>query len=532
MGDGKREIPARFSWDPGAVAAGAITAAILFLALAAVNWPLIRSDFSPAGDLAADMLLIERAHGGWLLTGHYSLTGANHPGPYFLYARFLGEALASSLAGGPFGGQLFGTFANSALFLGLFAALVHQIARRNGATGWTALAAAVAAALLMVFQLSSVTGRTAYGEGLRVSLADPWMPDALIAPFLTFLTASLLLAEGGAGSLVVAVFCGAVLVHGYAPMPVIVGPVWLVAVWAGGRARRRAGAGGFPRWSRLAAGAIIAAFLTPIVADAMIGYPGNIGRIIQVSALGDPGRHGVGAGAVVRMLAVQWGQIHPFSWAWAVAGLGISLVTGRSGTLWRNAVGLAALAAVLAFPACAPSPVGLQEYQTRFFIGGALLLASAGIAVSVAEAGRRHRAAPAVLVLCLLPVTLQWGSLTTPAVEKPVLRDVAARMAADVPAGGRVVVDGSPRLVVASLLLELGRFKVKGCSRDAEGAYLYTPERICPDGEPYDRAYRVAPRSPCRPEASSPLPERITRSLVLPVQEDGPCLVVTPNDGP
>jgi hypothetical protein len=72
--------------------------AALFVAtityLSYLNWSSLAAHIFPAGDFAADMLLTNRiSDEGYLLVGHYSRWGFNHPGPFWFYYNWLTELL-------------------------------------------------------------------------------------------------------------------------------------------------------------------------------------------------------------------------------------------------------------------------------------------------------------------------------------------------------------------------------------------------------------------------------------------------------
>jgi hypothetical protein len=66
--------------------------AVLILLFLAGNH--ISAQVPPGGDLAADILLANQiTEKGYLLTGHYSRFGVDHPGPFFFYIYHLFEIL-------------------------------------------------------------------------------------------------------------------------------------------------------------------------------------------------------------------------------------------------------------------------------------------------------------------------------------------------------------------------------------------------------------------------------------------------------
>lgn len=493
----------------------------LFVALVAVNWTLIRGDQLPRGDLADDMLLMQRADHGWLLTGHYSKYGPNHPGPWFLSVRHLAGVLAAGVAGGPFGAQLFGTYALSAAFLGLFAGLLHRLGSRVGLGTAAAAATAAIAAVLAVHQLGGIDGFTGSTSRLRVAFANPWMPDALILPFAAFCAALFLLVEGSAVGLVAATFCGAVLVHGYATLPVVVGPLWLGAVVAGARARRAAGRGFFPASTVAAAAAIMAAFAAPLLADAALNPPGNLWRIVETASRGGTGG-GPSPREVVGALAHQWLSLRPLPWIWLLAGLVAAVLVPAVRPPSARAAAVATAVAVLAFAAYLHSPGGIDEYQTRAVFGIVPALVAVAVVDVVAVVARRFRAAPLLLLGLTAAAALPATRFVTPWENRPYVRQLAEAVAAEVPRGGAVSIDGRSPGTLAALFLEFDRLGIRGCSRTTRFAHVLTRERICDPAALPPVAFRLVPILPCHPDQPHPS----GRSIMVFGKEGPVCLIL------
>jgi len=500
------------AWETGFAVAG-----ILFVLLLLTNGPTLTTDITLRGDLAADLLLTQRAAHGWLLTGPSATYGVHHPGPFFLYIRLLGQELAGRWTASAFGAQLVGVMACGAAFAGLFAALLQCLARREGACGGTAAGAAVAALVLVLVQVS-FHGRLAdvFVGVPGGPLANFWMPEFLILPFLTFLAAAALLLRGAIFGLMAATFCAATLGHGYIPMPMVVGPVWLVAAILGERTRLARIGRGFPPLAWAGVALIGAVFALPLVLDAVVNPPGNLVEVLNAAAQSRQASPLLSPYEVLKLLGHPWHEIRPGLWLAVLAGLAISIATGRYRGLWRDGLlvtGLAIMTAALTF---AQTPEPPRWYTALFFGATALLPIAVGTLVVTLELGRRRRVlalAGAGSLLLLFPVM---GSLFTPYRDAVEVHAVARIIAAENPSGRRVALESQKITgLISGVLLDLDRFGMAACSNDSTYGYYYTPERLCPrpfpPGVPVYRLFVT----PCPSDPPSLVPERVGQDSIV-----------------
>ncbi len=132
-------------------------------------------------DEGANSILIEQARRFTLLTGIYSHTHVNHPGPAFLYPRAWTEQLfwaATRWVPTAFNGQLIGVYALS----GAFAAFVVVIAY-----GWTPSARGVLAALAVVFTFAYLH---------PPAFSSDWLSYSYVPVYLAFVVAVASVAAG------------------------------------------------------------------------------------------------------------------------------------------------------------------------------------------------------------------------------------------------------------------------------------------------------------------------------------------------
>lgn len=253
-----------------------VTAGTFLLVAAGLLWrnrTVFTQPLYEVGDAAANSLLINEAKSFELLVGHYSRVGFNHPGPGVLYLQAAGEALFTDLLGltpAPHNGQVVAVMLLHAAVLAAVVGIVHSWCGR-----WPAAAAGLGALLT-------------WYAGHQFSLAGPWIPVFVVAPFLLLLVASASVAAGRARHLWLLAAAGGLLVHAHVAFSLFVTGLAVAAVlaWAvtersGPRALLRSS----PR-SWAAAGLVVAAFLAPIGLNTVLNWPGEIPKYLSYSETG------------------------------------------------------------------------------------------------------------------------------------------------------------------------------------------------------------------------------------------------------
>lgn len=215
----------------------------------------------PVEDFAADMLLVDQLHDeGYLLTGHYSRYGFNHPGPVFLYANALFEQVGAAFHLPRSSSWLLCALAfNFGFLLGASWCIARLFGQRLSAT-------AVAVVLPMAILIGG-------------NLVSAWMPYRLILPFSVFYLSILLVLGKGLRYLPLAMLMACVLIHGYISMPIatlpLLGAVTLVVLRRDGLQHDRS-----LRW--LGISLIIGAlFFLPILLDLLLHADSNPLRVLR-----------------------------------------------------------------------------------------------------------------------------------------------------------------------------------------------------------------------------------------------------------
>jgi len=265
------------------------------------------ADIQPWGDYAADLLLTRKiTEDGYLLTGHYSRFGFNHPGPFFFYLNHMMQVLLTRIGASTYGSLVLATtlFNNGCLFLAVW--LLSQQWPQCTAT----VKLAVAAILMALFA----------GDALNL-----WMPYRLVLPFMAFSAALMLVLQGRFVYLPVAALLACILIHGYVTLPLIVLPPLALAIAAQVLRRRGRLLRAELKWLAIAA-VICGIFVLPIVLDALLQERGNLYRI-KASMLANP-THAFDAAATLNILVGFW-HMHIFALCCAGVICLLSVVASR-----------------------------------------------------------------------------------------------------------------------------------------------------------------------------------------------------------
>ena len=223
----------------------------------------IGNHLTPDGDLAADMLLVDLIRDpGYLLVGHYSRWGFNHPGPFWFYLTYLFEQLLSFSSLWRYQiwflcNLLFNDFLISAAAIALSRYLFKKIN-----FGFTLF---FAATLIGFF-------------GLQITWL--WMPWRIVLPYLCFLLSLLHLAEGSRSAILYSALFTGVLIHGYITMPLFTVPFLLMALWLGHRKTRWLSDWGTAKYLWGALGLAVL-FACPILLDTLKTSPTNLSRMLN-----------------------------------------------------------------------------------------------------------------------------------------------------------------------------------------------------------------------------------------------------------
>jgi hypothetical protein len=516
-------VKIRLSVGPAAGVTGLVVAVIFFVAMLVIKRTILEMDFILSGDFAADVLQTQRVTQSWLLTGHYSFAGVNHPGPFFLYVRLLAQWLVGGWTGSVFGAQFVGLIACNAFFAGLFATLIQRLAEYQGACRWTAAGTALSSMVLVLFELWH-------------DMIDPWMPHVIILPFLTFLTAGILTIRGNGYGLLISTFCAAALVHAYIPMPIVVGPVWLFSLVRGWRMRRTATGHGFSYEVWRGVLMIILCFLAPLAIDAFINPPGNTFRILQTALQTKYATPSPSFYQLMLFLRTQWLTLSPVYWPIIMLGIVIGMIDHVHRPLLCTTfllVGLSTLTVMLTF---AQAPTPLRPYSAYFFVAPALLMAVCSAMILVLKLTQRLGKNTWVVIVMFLTgvfaATKQFPPKTNRgyfSMESDTrIRHLSRAIAAENPPGSRVVLTvpnkSSRELphvrlhnpVLAGLLLDLDNFGISSCYPDPALSFYVTPDRICSrDHSAVRHVYRIEKIPMCRLSEAVEQPEKIGQGTIV-----------------
>jgi MFS family permease len=443
-----------------------LVSALILIELAA---PLLHLSFQPDGDMAADMLLVNQMHDtGYLLTGHYSRFGFNHPGPIFLYANAAFEQLGG-LVNLPRGNAwILSSVTVNFLFLLLSAWCLARLFDRR-------LSLTVVAAVLPMAAL--------VGE----NLVSSWMPYRLILPFAAFYLASLLAMNKGLRYLPLAMTLACILIHGYVTLPAFVLPVMLLI------SALQLHKNGWRdpvqwRWIWLALGIGLLFFL-PLLIDTLIQYPanGNVMRIIKAQR-SLRGTQKASLQEVLEFTKSFWGILSTGLVPALLAGL---VALARSDSSQRSVLSQASLLALLLcmifilYHLTAPKP--LYPFIALYYLGVPLALISLLTYFTLQTIS--NSALRACLALVIAAGVLFWlphQKVPTPA-QRDDIRQLGDYLLSE--QHGQIVLDYPTQAEnawahVTGLLVYLKDHKAQACVAHPEMRFLFSPGATCAAGTP------------------------------------------------
>jgi len=311
---------------------------------------------------------------------------------------------------------------------------------------------------------------------------------------MTLMMGAMLALRGVAMGLLTASFSFAVLVHAYIPMPIVAGPVWMLAAIGGHLVRKRQTGGGFSIATWASVAAIAAIFLVPFVWDAVLNPPGNAIRILM-SAQGVSKHDSLGY--------ILWGIYHNIvpDGRWESPAAIVLTILGLGTVCWwrglRRDIAVVGIlvtlvvSGMLVFMKAAPSPIfAYMTYFDRALFMFPLAVVSAMLVIHLWS--RRLGCACLAGGGSLLLATLFIGTYPIP--SRLLIPKLAQMISEEVPLGSmvRLVSLGDdlnnsryewPPSLVPSLMLALDSVGIRSCYPDPKYTYYFTPWRICPAAE-------------------------------------------------
>ncbi len=486
-----------------------VAAAVTLLAsviLLASEPRLFSQDIYVSGDAAADELLLDKGRHEPLLYGHYSRFNFNHPGPFFFDVRLVGEHIVGSLFPGPYNAHAATLMVVNAAFIGVAAATAFALAG-GGMAGWLA-ALGIASAVMFQFH-DTVHGPT-----------SSWMPDALYMPYLTFLLSLMAMGRGSLLGLIAATFCGGALVHGYVVMPAFVAPPFVAALVICLIVRWRTGKP-MP-WAALAgSAAIVLAFIAPILADALLHPPGNIGLILDYmkESAAFPREPNLDSD-VIDGLVEHWSTIKLVLWVFPALALLFDLRHPRKLLAWIWPLTVLTLSTVLFAAYLKKVPPPLYDFIGYFHESVPLALIAWGMVRLAAYAARWKITTAAALIACIAGSAFGGGHALYPQARE--VRDVTFAILQRQPEDMVVLRMGEFHRwsLLTGVMFDLGRFGIDSCTTSLFPGIpeqSVTQRHLCPHDHPDKQHYVLTAPGECGPNCllSTPMGD-------LAPDDDGP----------
>lgn len=433
-------------------------------------------DFAPVHDYAADVLLANIIRDeGVLLVGHYSRFGFHHPGPFWFYWNHIFEVCLGWLPLTRF--QIWTVSSiviNSGLLLfagrGLSDYLFDKIKYE------------------VVFILTTVFLLLVGGDFLAT-----WMPNRLIAAYLAFFICLINLCRLKLVYLPWATLFCALLVHGYVTMPVLTLPPLVISLAAGyllnrDKVLKR------ELYKRLLQSAFIAlVFLIPLLADLLLPRASNVASIFaaQASFLQSAKPTWLEVANFYEQLVINQPSAQTLYWASIAAILPILIFRQKAALLRLIGIFLFSLMIslmVVLYYKTTPAP--LYPFVARFYVGLSSVMVAAVWCVLIDRAeslssASRYFSKIALSLIFILSVNFSkqhespiWAD---PEDARPI-RLFAERIQHGAIAGRTIIINHSKHDqwgIVAGLMVELDRRRIRSCSTWQQMAFLFTPQMTC-----------------------------------------------------
>lgn len=437
--------------------------ALLFL-LIQIATPQLEATFYPDGDFAADLLLVnELDSNGYLLKGHYSRFGFNHPGPAFFYINALFEKVGALFDLPRANAWILSTLLTNLAFLLLIAWLLPQLFKQR----FSLLALAAVVPILVVM-----------GSGFF----NVWMPYRLILPFAAFYLSLLLLLKEGPRFLPLAMLLACVLIHGYVTMPLFTLPFLLLVTLLTHRHDSLLKKVNL-RWIGLSL-LIGMLFFLPMLVDLAINEQSNLKRIIgaslnlagETSSVLESSMYTLAYWKTAAILLVPSGLLFLAIRPW---------LNKEQPSVIGSAIQLALLFSLVfaLYHSTAPKP--LYEFMGLYYLAVPLMLASVLFYTSLQ--GLRSVWLRDTFSLATILATLAWLiTLSLPALEKREHIQRLGDFLAEQP-GNRIAMDYPAHNedfwpAVEGVLVYLKDRGVDACVARPELDFMYTPDAVCKTG--------------------------------------------------
>lgn len=460
---------------------GLLTFLLVATALILRNRFLFHDPQYEVGDAAANSLLVRDAKHFHLLVGHYSRIGFNHPGPALMYIQAAGEWLFTDVLGitpAPWNGQAVMLLLLASLALALTITIVHAWTGR-----WSVSLAALAVPVAV------------FGHH-QFALSSWWEPDLAQPLFLLLLVAAASVASGRVEHVPFLLGIGGLLIHAHVQFVAFVTVIGagallaLVLTQGGPRAVWRTN-----RRPLLVGAAVAAVFLSTIVLNTLLHWPGEIHKYVSYSG-GSVHPSPGGALRYARQFwepqSTSWGRVVPFLYV-IVAALSVFLaprpLRRTLGALFATCLLAEVLFVAYAFRGIDDLGQAYVGDFSRAIPIGLLLVMVVGLGSRLAALGPRLSRVPVVEIavgVIALAVGLTTLARSDDILMRPAgLADLPQAIAAvqQATAGHPVVVHIVPGagagLSGSGLLLGLERHHVKVCQDDPALKVFLTPHRLC-----------------------------------------------------
>lgn len=445
--------------------------------MAFLGWKGLSTYVYSMGDQAADMLITNQiSERGYLLVGHYSRWGFNHPGPFWLYYSRIFELILNWTKLSREQIWQIASLCFSAICIVFFSITLSFLFLNKFSLTY--------ATIISLFFISFV-GHI---------LSDFWMPYRLIAPYAAFLVCVFQISQSNIKYLIPAVLLTCILIHGYVTMPIFTLPFIVVSIFVSlitthDHILKKENYSIF-----ILCILIGAVFMLPILIDYYAESPNNIQKIIVANTM------------MKNMPKVDWRDIsnviidivfkeNPIGWLVSTLTIPAIIILSKTSEEYNKKTIICLLHLILVVFVVSitykNTPTPISTHVAQFIVSVPVLMFSiifsaiflhhtkeSKIFDNVLMNDRLYGCALIIFTLALFSIPPKFSKLPDPGIDVFNFSD-QIEVSFQSKAVSINYTDHMQWSFIAGLILELEKRKIHACTTWTHMAFLYTQRYVC-----------------------------------------------------
>ncbi len=430
----------------------------------------------PYRDLAADMLLANKAKSSILLSGHYSRFGFNHPGPFFFYINILFENILIPFHYSRYATWLLAALFTYSIFITIAIKFILKFIDKNNS-----LFHGIILAIIFITFYSNILSDDHYPY--------LWMPSKVTTSFLLFILTLPFIAVRQYQYLPLSFLFLGICIHGYIVMPIMTLPilfiVFLVSFYLSKKPIKK------KDYQTIYVSVLIGClFASPLFIDLFINYSNihdsNLYKILGVFSRDLPHSTLLETVNFVQEFYSPFIENTP---SLVLIVIGICLFQKNSLAVKKYFFILLLVSLVITiifffFYYNAPKP--LAEFMGRYYYSVPLSLYA--MLIFMIFLPKKNQSATAIQVISLLLILYLSYSTTTQApkfIQSLNIKKLADQIMVHTQNTKVAYIDYEEHMLwpeMAGILLELKKRGYRSCTTWRQMSFLYTKEAVCKKG--------------------------------------------------